>query len=248
MADDRIAEAQSRLNAARTHRPGSSPRRSAPQSLQDALRRVETGQVVPWASDEEIGRYEAARARRERADRIEQLGLGQLLADDALTALADDALASTEALDRVRRWVAYQAGPRARGSRPIVLLLGPPGIGKTVAAAWLLLSEGGRYVHASELAVLHGARWGAERARYEQLLAARVLVVDELGTEGDRHALAAIHDVVDRRQSAPRLTLLLGNLRRSELRQRYDARTIDRLRAVATVIELEGESMRRGQL
>jgi DNA replication protein DnaC len=254
MGEHDVRVAQARIDEARGGRP-QEPRpdlaRRAPQSLEDALRRVLSGEVRPWASDEEVARYEAARARRERRARAEALGLDRMLADDALAAVVADTLEATEALDVVRRWVAYQAGLRARGACPILALLGGPGVGKTVAAAWLLLSEGGRYVTAGELARLSRADWGDERAAHDRLLASRVLVVDELGTEGERAAAAAtqaIHEVVDQRQSSSRLTLLIGNIGRAELRQRYDARTIDRLRAVAKIVELSGESMRRGSL
>lgn len=252
MDEHDVRAAQARIDAMRGGRP-QAPRPEArrggpPQSLEDALRRVVTGEVTPWATDEEIALYEAAKARRERHERVIALGLDQMLTDDGIAAAVDDAFAATVALDRVRRWVAYQAGERTHGSKPVVVLLGPPGVGKTVAAAWLLLAEGGRYVSASELAVLHSARWGAERERYQSLLGSRVLVVDEIGTEADRSAAAAIHEVIDRRQASPRLTLLLGNIRKRQLAERYDARTLDRLRACATVIELTGQSMRRGQL
>lgn len=221
---------------------------AGPHSLEELLRRIASDPGGHRVRDDDVARYEARRVRRERRERLTALGLDAVLSDEGRALAVDDSWASTAALERVRRWVAYQAGTRARGSRPIVVMLGPVGCGKTLAGAWLLMSQGGRYVSASELAALQVARWGAERERYAALLGSRVLVVDELGMEAGPGAVAAVHEVVDRRQSSPRLTLFLGNVRREELARRYDARTIDRLRACASVIELEGESMRRGRL
>ncbi len=270
--DDRIAQAQADLD----RRRGELVRRQVPmkgrrggplvpsaESLEDVLRSAAERGVTPWVSDEEVARYEAGRERQRRAERIRDSGIAEHLTEEMLDAVARDALDATEALEWTRRWVAYQRGEeRKRGPRPILTLIGERGRGKTIAAAWLLASEGGRYVHAEELCRLHAARFGPEREECARILRTGVLVVDELGTEEDRaRAAAMLYDVVDRRQGR-KLTLLLGNMtvRRptkdgepdlsapAPLVERYDARTLDRMRQIAGVVELEGASLRRGAL
>lgn len=242
---DELREAQARIDSARRHRPAE--RRDSPPSLEDALRRVLSGEVTPWASDEQIARYEATQARRQREEMLRATRLDGVLTGRMREAALDGKLGTqgftSPALDRVRRWVVRQAADPM--VRPIFVLFGDPGLGKTVAAAWLLMSEGGRYIEAEELRRLHAAQWGEEREEYRRVIGKRVLVVDELGTE--ERSVAVIHDVVNKRQSG-RLTLMIGNLSWETFRQRYDVRTVDRLREVAAMAELTGESLRRGAL
>lgn len=200
------------------------------------------------ASDDEVRRYQLELERNERRNRIINSGIADVLTPQVIDAVVMDRLQSTDSLEVVRQWRVYQRTPGIERSVPICAVIGTMGLGKTVAAAWLLSREGGRYIEAEELCKLHSAKWGEERALYQRVLSTGVLVVDELGTESDhRVAMAALHDVVNKRQGKT-ATLLLGNLDIDELQRRYDARTIDRLREASRVIEVAGESMRRGQL
>jgi len=130
------------------------------------------------------------------------------------------------------------------------MLLGDPGQGKTVAAAWALSRCAGRYIRANELCELRASRWRG-RDRYQKHLTTELLVIDELGTEADISLAApTLQDVIDARQRLPRRTLLLGN--DLDLVARYDARTLDRLgiegddHGIAILRTLRGPSLRVG--
>jgi DNA replication protein DnaC len=216
---------------------GSDPAEHASAELGGLLARC-----LAAVSDDEVLAYERERERDRRMERMRDANVLDVLPPAMVALVATDRLEPSTALDIVRRWTAYQA---TRGDKCVLALLGDMGRGKTVAAAWLLAAEGGLYVEAEELSRLHAAKWGDERVRYERLTRAGVLVVDELGTEDD--ARGAMRDVINRRQGR-RLTLLLGNLSKPDLKARLDPRTWDRLRTCAVVTEVQGESMRRGSL
>lgn len=245
--DERILAAQRELDArrARTARVHfeAPPKPRGPSSLAEVL---EGAIAAQWVSDEEVARYEAERQREARLRLLDDLGLASRLPKRMVHALAADKLRPTPALDTVRRWVAYATGAQPRGPKPILAIIGAMGVGKTVAAAWLALAEGGRYVEAEELVRLSVARFGEERLAWERLASARVLIVDEVGTEEDRaRARSAYRSLLNQRHD-PRLTLLVGNLSRAELRAILDERTVDRVREMGVVVELSGKSMRRG--
>lgn len=200
-----------------------------------------------WASDEEVARYEARRERERRMDLVWGSGVADVLTPEMIEALVDDRLERTEALEWTRRWVTYQRGTvRPRGPRPILALVGGMGRGKTVAAGWLVLHESARYIEADEVLRLASARWGADLEAWRRLQRQRVLVIDEVGVEPDKHAAAAAYRELLNKRLGHRLTLLLGNLSKKDLRARLDLRTVDRLRERGQIIELEGESLREG--
>lgn len=245
--DERILDAQRALDQrkARTapvHFEAPRPSRQLP-TLGDVI--AEAMSAASWVSDDEVARYEAERDRDQRLRLLHDLGLAGRLTARMVRALAADRLDATEALDTVRRWVAYASGPQPRGPRPILALIGEMGRGKTVAAAWLAVHEAARYVEAEELVRLASARFGEERQAWDRIVSARTLVVDEVGTEDDKgRARAAYRRLIDQRHD--RLTLLSGNVSRAELRALLDPRTVDRVREMGAVVELEGESMRTG--
>jgi DNA replication protein DnaC len=257
MGEDDVRRAQERIDGARGYR-SQDPRPTVqtskgPQSLEDALGRFMAKLDDICVTPEQDAAYRASQAHRVREEQLRASGFEDVLRAEMWEAAAEGLLGAdshtSEALEVVRRWAVYQSGERARGSRPVLCLVGERGRGKTVAAAWLALAEGGRYVEAEELCRLYATKWGPDRERYQDLVGKRVLIVDEIGTEADpRTSVAAIHDVVNRRQGARKMTLLMGNMSKRQLVERYDARTIDRLREVGAVIEVQGESMRRGAL
>lgn len=246
---DAIADGQRRLEELRARTPRvhfEAPRPRALPTLGDAIERALSAGA--WVSDEEVARYEAGRERERRVEALRDSGIADTLTPEMCRAVVDDSLEATVALDWVRRWTAYQRAPeQSRGPRPILALVGEPGLGKTVAAAWLVVHERARYIEADEVCRLASARWGAEAEAWQRVQRARVLVVDEVGTEADAGiARAAYRELINKRQGE-RLTLLLGNVSKADLRARLDPRTVDRMRERAIVIEVKGESMRRGE-
>jgi len=205
--------------------------------------------AMPVVSDEEIARHEAERREREERDRRHQ---ARLLLSDApvprpvLDAIIDGTLEATAALSVMRKWLEAR---RTKGSKPTLVLLGGAGCGKTTAAVYAMAQDPHRATYAKirDVANLYRAGFGEDSARFEAMLRDGLLVVDELTTERDVDlGRAALHEVIDERQAKGRSTVLIANRTKAEFRERYDARTIDRLREGAVVVELAGKSMRKG--
>lgn len=192
------------------------------EALDDALRRILARAHAAVADDSEIRRFEAEQQARMRGERLEASGISERLDVQGAAAIVRDRPRRTRALELVQAWVL--------SSRPVLVLTGKPGLGKTVAAAWALARLPGRYVCAGEMCELWASKRDRDRDRFFQLLRTELLVIDELGQESSADdARAMLQDAIDRRQRLPRRTMLLTNLGRAEIIARYDARTLSRL-------------------
>lgn len=278
MSDDTpaaILEAQQRLDAAKAELP---ERPDPAEEARELLAKVIPldPDRLPWP-DPEPSTYDprkspdylrAVDAARRGAIRAAGFPLGP----GDIERIVSKQHRSTRALDVVQAWSEACAGNPA--ARRILVLLGPPGTGKTFAAATLGTGDAWddrvygngwrgrwtamRYVKVRDLCRLYRSEWGPEREAYEALLESPIVVVDELGTGSDVELeRRAVHDIVDERQGTGK-TLMIGNLSRAEFlggwsertpnEGRYDARTYDRLRAVGALREVGGESLRKGRL
>lgn len=220
---------------------------------------------LPIATPEEIRDMELRLSLEQRRSRLAHSGItdpGPLRDDDRRMVL-NDAYMQTRALEAVQGWL-----PRALAARDpdrnMLVLCGPRGLGKTVAAAWAIAQMGGRYVVLEEY-LRDYARWQRDRSRDDgasrQLArydAPGLLVIDELRGENEKW-LAELerpgwHRIVDRRQSRRKhLTIAITNLTRDEFiadlqNGALDPRTYDRMRRDAWVIGLKGASLREGSL
>ena len=161
------------------------------------------------------------------------------------------------ALDGAKTWW--------RGDRAVLsalVLVGPPGCGKSVAAGWVALQvakswpwnsmAGGDAHPRLPFVWLDGPKLSALSAigaPEAELMAsaarACLLVVDDAGREGNRPAIEALSDVLSERIDNKRSTVLTSNLVGESFRNRYGLALSDRLRAHATVINLAAvKSMR----
>lgn len=209
-------------------------------TLEAVLRRAQDSVCTP----EELAAWEASTEREERSARLEASGITERLTAQGIAALVHDRTKPTRALQFVQAWTL--------ASRPMLVLLGDVGVGKTFAASWVLTRKRGRYARAQELVeMLHGN--AQQRDLFWRHARTEVLVIDELGLERDEaEARITLHEIVDARQRLPRRTLLLGNLTAQQVVQRYDARTLDRMgmlsddAGVAVFRTLRGESIRGG--
>ena len=164
---------------------------------------------------------------RNRANEIElpnELGLRTVALDDSAGGSAITSLLA--ALE----WRATRSTP-AIGSQPIIVMLGgPPGTGKSCAAAWVILRAKGdaRYATAAEIVATPRNGWSANEEKWEQWLSIDLLAIDELGGEkGDPGQLVYL---LSDRFNRGRATILTGNLKRNDFATRYkDERLIDRL-------------------
>lgn len=141
-----------------------------------------------------------------------------------------------------------------------LLLLGPPGVGKTLAASLAAVDfaakwpwneqpsgpqvEPLRYVDAATLTRL--SAYDAEEKRYtESLRTCRFLVLEDIGDEGTDLGRGVLVEVLMARHAARRKTVLTGNLRPEAFRARYGAAVADRIRSTGLVPDLFGEKSRR---
>ena len=145
-------------------------------------------------------------------------------------------------------------------------LFGQRGVGKTVAACWVLgrllqeldvldrpsgnevrQSGFGYFVHATTLGRYLGDRHAGEW--FDRLSRCGVLLLDDLGKEpmtGYRldEFKAGLFELVNTRHSNRRRTLLTSNLSKVDFAKRYGQALADRLRDYCLTVELVGESLR----
>lgn len=192
---------------------------------------------------EEVDALEEEDRRRE--DRMKALvRSGVALPVEDLARIASDELAETEPLDLVQRWWGADL------ERPILLLCGAVGVGKTLAAAWAVAAcGGGSVIHAPELARrILPTRTEIETGFDPVNLRTSLLVLDDLGTEADAGGARwseAFALLVERRIMVGR-TIVTSNMGRKQFRPRYGDRIASRLNAHAYVVELrEKASLRK---
>jgi hypothetical protein len=136
--------------------------------------------------------------------------------------------------------------------RPVLLLLGGVGSGKTTGAAWVLLRQlereagvthpsGGHPVDPAMFATAPEFNGLSDyhpesRAWLERLCRCTLLVLDDLGTErmGDGE-LSCVQRVISERHATNRRTVLTSNLTAAAFVARYGERVADRIRESGTV-------------
>lgn len=193
------------------------------------------------------------RAREERMRRKDILDAMHVpLDDDGRARVIRGDLSETRPLAAVRTALGV--------SRPhrFVLLTGGDnagksvGTGKTTAAAHALVSMGGGlYIESAELATIAASRRFEDRERMRLAREVECLVVDELGVEPTRDARTArdvaLFDIVNRRQSRPKITILITNLTTKAITAQLDERVRSRMRSSYIVVDCTGEDMRRAK-
>lgn len=208
----------------------------------DTFKQMIAEREIELVSEEELQRFDAKHIAQDRLERLEKSSILERLDERGHRAIVDDQPLKTRALHHVQTWLL--------SSRPMLMLLGDTGLGKTCAAAWALARKRGYYIKAAELADMRLDK--SEKHRYYQYARCGLLVIDELGSERDKgEAIATFDDIIDIRQHSPRRTLLLGNLSKAELIDRYGKRSLSRLGpdrdedGLAIIRKLTGEDLRR---
>lgn len=143
-----------------------------------------------------------------------------------------------------------------------LVLSGPRGIGKSVAAGWVLAQgirrydwnakpSGGKarepFVWAKAVEVSAHTEFGRVNAEWlEGLKFARILVVDEMGHEDSAKSSTALRDVLIFRYERSAPTVLTGNMSPQQFKSRYGASWFDRMASAALMPDLgEEKSMRQ---
>ena len=210
----------------------------------EAILRAAEAVQVP---DEDLRAYEARLARDRRRELLRSSGVRDVLSADAMQRLIDDTTQDTAAMRLVQRWIAAAATARTHRLAPqvrVLVLLGERGVGKTVAAAWALAREGGRYAACTDLVGAYATPFAPDRAPYLRARGVGLLVVDEVPRVATKECRAMLHDLIDRRQRG-QLTLVLGNGSPAEWDALLDPRTQDRLAPMTFVRVIRGDSQRR---
>lgn len=175
-----------------------------------------------WVSirEQAARRHAAEEARRSKAEqrralakaRRALLGEGRFT-DDEIRAHVERDPESTAALGILKRWNRDVCG--GRQERRLILLAGPPGVGKSFAAVhWACLQpRRAQLTTEAELVRLVGNAYSTSQASYRSLLTVERLVVDEVGLAGqDELAARVLRDLLEDRRGPPRMTVLVTNL------------------------------------
>lgn len=165
--------------------------------------------------------------------------------------IVQGALKPFQALKVARAFHDTARGVRAASDgRPMcfLALLGEPGRGKTVAACALLAEVGGRYTSAPELGRMRSSSHWRDRDAFKALYTSRLLLIDDVGAESGGAMEEALFDLVNARQVGRAITVMTGNLTRSEFAERYGVRTVSRIEHQGAIVEIKGDDLRRGAL
>ncbi len=174
---------------------------------------------------------------------------------DALLALRRNRT-DTKAMDGAKKFC------QAKELATMLVLLGPTGTGKTVAAVAVLEDFAKRhewnnqatgsnqnpamFVDASRIAAL--TAWRPEDGKWlDSMLAAQLLVLDEAGREGTPWGREALADLCMTRHNKRRRTVITANLRWDAFVERYGAPLADRVKGAGVVPSLWNEKSMRAK-
>lgn len=240
------------------------------EHLKDALDAI-VANPPRLLSEAEVLAFERSLKFESRRERLMASPIRDSLGEGDEARILRDRCEPTKALRAVQHWVGKWTGDAASVTRPWLILAGPTGVGKTMAAAWAIAEVGARYVRFPDLI----QDWRSHRrlesmeGHERQRNAFRVkygfpgfMVLDELGIEGPGdldEARTALHEFAEIRQRWAHRTLVLTNKSATELAERfksgqYDARTLSRIERLLVTdregnpmlaLELGGTDMRR---
>jgi hypothetical protein len=177
-----------------------------------------------------IAAFELERQVDNRRERLRAAGVPERAATLVTSPKLDDSIV---AFKLVRAWL-------TSGQQHLVLC-GPVGVGKSVAAAHALLVSGGAWISASEA----GSVAIEDRDRMKRLERANLLVIDDVGTEIDKGwSIATIRKLVEGRADRMLRTLITSNLVRSSFELILEARAVDRILGDGEIVEFGGKSLR----
>jgi len=210
-------------------------RRVAEARDADPVARAKRDEVAARAAREDAA-WERKRRHELRAQRLE----GVAITEDDVSILVAGEPRETRSLCAVRDW-----DPLAR---PVLVLCGTVGRGKTFAGAWLLAELGGRYMRARALERLFHGRYGEQADEQDVLFRVPTLVVDDLGREDDPQRMTAVLlDLVDERRRGHRTLLIHNGSKRAFLESYADLRLRSRLGQSALWVQDRGEDLRGGR-
>lgn len=157
--------------------------------------------------EEEILEAQKADERRQRAERLSKLGI-ELEPDTHKAIVEDKGLIEGVSLIAVRKWLWNPS------LEPILILVGAPGAGKSVAAALAVASftRSACWYSANDVIRLFsaGIDRDAEKARFK-MKRSHLTILDDVGTEKDHVSMcAALVEILQSREQ--RRTIITTNL------------------------------------
>lgn len=193
-----------------------------------------------WAEHDARVAAEQAKRDRERTERLENERMTRLAATGIPRRALEiaKACAETAAIAELRKWNFERAN--------VVVLSGPPGCGKSVAAAWWALNSNTlpTWVRATTFA----ATSRFDRDKRDEWLRAGALVLDDLGTEyidAKGSFLTDLDELIDTYYGDRAPLVITTNCRFAEFKERYGARILDRLTECGKWISVLSTSLRR---
>lgn len=222
---------------------------SLSKPLADLLASIESAHIARahergFASWEDMDAADAESDASTSTNRVEKAlePIRNRLTPAVYAALIDDTLDETRAIGSTRRWL--------ESDRPVLILSGGTGVGKTVAAAHAMArAVRSQFVRAVQVGA-HWERWSSDReSNIAPLdLAVPLLVIDDLGQESleDRRTICALEEIFDARKTPRTRTIVTTNLDKKGIESRYRSERINsRLSECATIAMLQGDDMRR---
>lgn len=220
------------------------------KDLSEKARRLAKSDDEIAAYDRRVGAGARAADRDVRRQMLDVLHVP--LDDDGRRRLVAREYAETTAM------LAVQEAMGPRSSTRFLLLVGGArsasrsvGTGKTLAAAHALLAYGGGvYVEHRDLPHLRASYQRDDRERWRLIRESTCVVVDELGLVDPRlveAASTALFDVVNYRQSRPKLTIMIGNVSGADVPRVLDERARSRMGASMRVVDCSGRDLRARQ-
>lgn len=201
--------------------------------------------------------WQDARAAFERRVRLEADSVFQL----GKLGVPQRAALAVRMVDASRPAIRYVLEYAECPERPLLALLGGPGAGKTVAAAFalraFLMANSGRlvatgakaregmWVASADMAVLSSFT-ESDRSWFERMGEAGFLVLDDFGAEAMHdHAKQRVERLIDLRYGAGRPTVLTSNCDPDTFVERAGARVVDRFREAGRIVQCGDVSLRR---
>lgn len=214
------------------------PREGEPRGIADVLGRgLAAFRIVDAAT---IEAERARQAERDRVARFAKLVAHGVPAKDIERIAAGGELLETDAMKAARAYLAQR-------ERPILVLSGTRGCGKTFAASWIATETAGsvRFLTAHRFSRLDRFTEKVMRPIEE----CDLLELDDVGMEyaDEKGAFASKFDgIVDARYAAKRRTVITTNIPPKEIPSRWGERAADRLRESGIVVGITGASLRGG--
>lgn len=192
--------------------------------------------------EQELAEREAAQRRQERAERVE--GAHDMRVTDAVhKALIDGIpLLETESHRQAKKWA-------LAGERPVLVLNGGVGCGKSVAAAWVLANLGGIWLPAERACRIFASNFGDGFAEQTKARDVAMLILDDVGTELEPlRMMHVLTELLDSRKSRRHRLLITTNLPRKNFEARYKSERLwSRLAETVTWAGSQGADLRRQQ-